>query len=75
MINIAFVFLEIKLNEYVHHGPLQGIDNVYIVRYNDDGTRMISFNSVSTHYLVPGGAAVGKIEPELIISTHNLACD
>ena len=63
------------MNEYEYHSPLQGIDDVYIVWYNYDGTRMITFNSVSTNYLVPGGAAVGKIEPALIISTHNLACD
>ena len=54
---------------------LQGIDNVYIERYNDDGTRMITFNSFSTDYLVADGAAVCKIDPVLIISTHGLACD
>ena len=72
VIDIAFVFLENNLNEYQEHGPLQGIDNVYIVRYNDDESRMLAFNSFSTDYLVPGGAAVCKIEPELVISTHDL---
>ena len=76
MIDISFVFLENNLNEYENHGSLQGIDNVYIVRYNDDGSRMITFNSFSTtNYLVPGGAAVCKIQPEVVVSTHDLCLD
>ena len=75
VIDIAFVFLEKNLSEYKTHGPLQGIDNIYIVRYNDNGSRMLTFNSFSTDYLVPGGAAICKIEPELVISTHNLGFD
>ena len=75
VIDIAFVFLENNLYEYKHHGPLQGIDNVYIIRFTDDGTPMTTFNSFSTDYLVADGPAVRKIDRALIISTHDLACD
>ena len=75
VIDIAFVLLENNLNEYRNHGPLQGIDNVCIVQYNDDGSRMLTFHSFSTDYLVPGEAAVCKIQPEVVVSTHDLCLD
>ena len=75
VINIAFVFLENKLNEYEHHDPLHGIDNVYIVQSNNNGKHMVSFNSFSKDFVVPGWAAVCKIAPKLIVSQHAKASD
>ena len=73
--DIAFVFLEEVLKNYKYHGPLHGIDNVYIVRYKSDGESLDSFISFTRDFLVTGRPTLSEIEPTLLSSTHAMMTD